>query len=74
MAGGQKVSFVVKGKKIKAVAVWAVDGLVSSLGLRSAAHITEGLSQTFSEDSFAYIILRGSKMERRKWREAGCGK
>ena len=76
MAGGEKVSFVIKGKKIKVVAVWAMDGLVSSLGLRSATHIKEGLSQTLSEDSFTFIILilRGSKMERRKWREAGCGK
>lgn len=75
MAGGQKVSFVVKGRKIKAVAVWAVDGLVFSLGLRSAAHITEGLSQTSSEDSFTFIILtlRGEQDGEKKMERSRMG-
>ena len=53
--------------------MWAVDGLLSSLGLRFATHKMEGLSQMLSEDSSTVVILnlRGSKMERRKQKERG---
>lgn len=53
--------------------MWAVDGLLSSLGLRFAIHKMEGLSQMLPEDSSTIVILnlRGSKMEGRKQKERG---